>query len=76
MGLGYGMAAADPRRHVAWVQVGIARGVLECVVGAVYLARGIVTFQQAGFGIAIAAFVAVAYVALYPRPLRLQSRAL
>ena len=75
MGLGYGMAAADPRRHVAWVQVGIARGLLECVVGVAYLARGIVTLQQAGFGIAIAAFITVAYIALYPRRPALQSHA-
>ena len=74
MGLGYGLAAADPRRHIAWVQVGIARGFLECVLGVVYLARGIVTFQQAGFGIAIAAFIALAYIVLYPGRAELQPR--
>ena len=67
MAPGYAVAARDPVRHVAWIQVGIARGTLECVVGAVYLAMGIVTFQQAGFGIAVAAFITVAYLVLYPR---------
>ena len=67
MAIGYAAASRDPTRHVAWVQVGIARGALECIVGAFYLARGIVTFQQAGFGMTIAAFITVAYIALYPR---------
>ena len=67
MAIGYAAASRDPVRHVAWVQVGIARGALECIVGAFYLARGIVTFQQAGFGIGIAAFITVAYIVLYPR---------
>jgi len=67
MALGYAVAAMDPIRHVVWVQVGIARGALECVLGAIYLARGIVTWQQAGFGIMIAALVTVAYIVLYPR---------
>lgn len=68
LALGYFVAARDPTRHVAWVQVGIARGALECVVGLTYLARGIVTFSQAGFGIVIAALITLAYVVLYPRP--------
>src|SRR5271165_3304915 len=55
MGLGYAVAAVDPVRHVIWVTVGIARGALECVLGIVFLARGVVTFQQAGFGILAAA---------------------
>lgn len=67
LALGYAVAARDPVRHVAWVQVGIARGALEFIVGAVYLARGIVTFQQAGFGIVVAALITLAYVVLYPR---------
>jgi len=67
MALGYAIAARDPVRHVVWVQVGIARGGLECIVGAAYLARGIVTFQQAGFGIALAALITLAYMVLYPR---------
>lgn len=67
LGLGYVVAATNPVRHVAWVQVGIARGALECALGVIYLARGIVTFQQAGFGIIVAGLIALAYIALYPR---------
>ena len=71
MGLGYAVAAANPIRHVVWVQVGIARGALECLLGLVYLARGTVTFQQAGFGIVVAGMMALGYLLLYPRPPRL-----
>lgn len=71
LGIGYVVAATDPLRHVVWVQVGIARGALECILGIVYLARGIVTFQQAGFGIIVAALISVAYIVLYPRKPRL-----
>ena len=67
MGIGYVIAATDPLRHVAWVQVGIARGALECALGVIYLARGIVTFPQAGVGIIVAGLMAIAYIALYPR---------
>src|SRR2546426_4855606 len=51
LAIGYALAAMNPMRHVVWVQVGIARGALECVLGAVYLARGVVSWQQAGFGL-------------------------
>jgi hypothetical protein len=67
LGIGYGIAAFDPRRHVAWVQVGIARGSLEVVFGAICIARGVVTWPQASFGIIVAAFIAGAYLVLYPR---------
>jgi hypothetical protein len=67
LGIGYGLAATDPLRHVAWVHVGIVRGVLECALGIMYVSRGIVTFRQAAFGIIVAALMAVAYVALCPR---------
>ena len=67
MSLGYAIASTDPVRHVAWIQIGIARGALEVVVGVVSLARGIVTMQQSVLGIAIAAVITVAYLALYPR---------
>jgi hypothetical protein len=67
MGVGYVVAATDPQRHVVWVQIGIARGALECVLGVVWLARGIVTFQQAGFGIVLAALITLAYLVCYPR---------
>ena len=71
MGIGYLVAANNPIRHRVWIQVGIARGVMECVLGLVYLARGIVTFQQAGFGVLLAAMISIAYLVLYPRPPRL-----
>jgi hypothetical protein len=67
MGCGYVIAATHPIRHLIWVQVGIARGVLECTVGVVYLVRGTVTWQQAAFGIVTAALIAGAYIAIYPR---------
>jgi hypothetical protein len=67
MAIGYAVAATNPLRHVVWVQVGIARGALECVLGAVYLAKGVVTWQQAGVGIIVAAFITVAYLVIYPR---------
>jgi hypothetical protein len=67
MAAGYLAAAQDPFRHVIWVQVGIARGALECLLSVVYLGRGIVTVSQAGFGIIVAALMAIAYAVLYPR---------
>ena len=71
MGFGYVVAATNPIRHRVWIQVGIARGGLECALGLVYLARGTVTFQQAGLGVLLAALISIAYVALYPRAPRL-----
>jgi hypothetical protein len=71
MAIGYAVAATNPLKHCIWVQVGIARGALECVLGLVYLARGTVTFQQAGFGIILAGLMTLAYLALYPRKPRL-----
>ena len=71
MGAGYLVASRNPLKHRIWVQVGIARGALECALGLVCLSRGTVTFQQAGFGIIIAGLMAVAYIALYPRAPRL-----
>ncbi len=67
MGFGYVIAATHPLRHLVWVQVGIARGALECLLGFVYLARGVVTWQQAAFGIIAAALITIAYLVLYPR---------
>lgn len=68
LGIGYAVAATDPLRHIVWVQVGIARGALECILGLIYLGRGIVTFQQSSFGVIVAALISIAYIALYPRP--------
>jgi hypothetical protein len=71
LALGYLVAATNPVKHRLWADVGIARGAMECVLGVVYLAQGIVTFRQAGVGIVIAALMSIAYVALYPRAPRL-----
>jgi hypothetical protein len=71
LALGYIVAAANPVRHRVWAQVGIARGVLECVLGIFYLAQGIVTFHQAGFGVVVAFLITMAYLILYPRKPRL-----
>jgi hypothetical protein len=67
LGCGYVVAATHPIRHLVWVQVGIARGLLECGLGVVYLVRGVVTWQQAAFGIITAATITIAYTILYPR---------
>ncbi len=76
MAIGYAFAATDPVRHVVWVQVGIARGALECILGLFYLARGVVGWQQAGFGIIIAALITLGYLVFYPRkPHSVQSSA-
>ena len=71
LGFGYLVAARHPLRHVVWVQIGIARGLLESVLGLVCLSRGLVTWPQAGFGIILAGSMAAAYCALYPRGPRL-----
>jgi len=67
MAAGYLAAAQDPFRHAVWVQVGIARGALECLLSVVYLARGIVVWPQARTGVVLAALMAVGYAVLYPR---------
>ena len=71
MGFGYFVAAIHPVRHIVWVQVGILRGAAECALGLTFLARGIVTFQQVGLGIIVAALISLAYIVLYPRKPRL-----
>ena len=68
MAAGYAVAATNPLRHIIWIQVGIARGILETVVGIACALRGIVTWNQAAFGLAAASLLALAYVLLYPRP--------
>lgn len=75
LALGYVVAATNPVKHRIWADVGIARGALECVLGMVYLAQGIVTFHQAGLGIVIAALMSTAYLILYPRGPRLVATA-
>jgi len=67
LGLGYALAAVDPRRNVLWVQMGIARGLLETVFGVACVMRGVVMWEQAAFGIVVAGSIAAAYAVLYPR---------
>jgi hypothetical protein len=67
LGLGYILAAVEPRRNVLWVQMGIARGVLEVVFGATCVLRQVITWEQGSFGIFTAVFIAAAYAVLYPR---------
>jgi len=67
LGFGYFMAAANPYRNVIWVQVGIARGSLETVVGILYAASGMVSWSQAAFGLVAAVCITVSYAILYPR---------
>ena len=71
MGFGYAVAAQNPIRHRVWIQMGIARGSLECLLGIIYLLRGVVTFSQAWLGIVLAGLIALAYLVLYPRRPRL-----
>lgn len=70
LGIGHGIAATDPVRHVSWVIAGFARAAIEVVFGTVCVARSIVTWQQASFGIIVAAVVAAGYALLYPRKSR------
>ena len=65
---GYAAAAFNPLRHTLWIQVGIARGALECLWGLCGLLQGTVTWHQAGFGTVLSGLVALAYIVLYPRP--------
>jgi hypothetical protein len=75
LAIGYVAAAANPIKHRVWIEVGIARGALECLLGLFYLGSGTVTFHQAGFGILLAAILSVAYLALYPRKPRIAQAA-
>ena len=73
LAIGYLAASANPIKHRVWAQVGIFRGLLECVLGLVYMAQGLVSLKQAGFGIAVSAIISIAYLILYPRKPRLVS---
>jgi hypothetical protein len=64
---GYAVTAANPIRNIAWIHVGIARGILEAITGAVCAIRGVVTWNQAAFGIAAGTILALAYTVLYPK---------
>ena len=63
----YAIVSRDPISHRLWIDIGIVRALLEAILGGVSIARGTVNFSQAGFGIIVAAALAIAYIALYPR---------
>lgn len=67
MAIGYIAAAVNPMRHVVWVQVGIARGTLECLLGIGYAMSGTISWRQGAFGIVVAGGMTAAYAVLYPR---------
>ena len=66
MGLGYLNCAIDPIRNISWIQVGIARGVVEFVFSVVYTALGMAHISQVWLGMVVGAFVALSYLTLYP----------
>ena len=68
MGIGTVLAAQSPVRNAAWVQVAIVRGIGECLVSAMYVLQGVVTWRQGGLTIVLPAAVAVGCLALYPKP--------
>jgi hypothetical protein len=63
----YAIVSRDPLQHRLWIDIAIVRALLEAILGAISIARGTVNFSQAGFGIVVAAALAIAYVILYPR---------
>jgi hypothetical protein len=67
LGMGYGIAAVDPHKNRLWVGIGVARGFLESIFGLWCYYRAVVTWKQSGLGILLAAFMAIAYLILYPR---------
>lgn len=67
LGVGYLVAGQDPMRHILWVQMGVARGALECLLGIFAMTRGVVTFNQAGVGTVLGGLIMVAYLVCYPR---------
>jgi glucan phosphoethanolaminetransferase (alkaline phosphatase superfamily) len=59
-------AAQDPLKHIMWVQFAIAWAVLFVVVEASSIARGLVTFEQAGMALIMDAVFAVLFLVFYP----------
>jgi hypothetical protein len=70
LGVGYFVAALDPVKHRLWIGIGIIRGAAEALFGWWCLSSGIVTWKQSGLTILLAAFMALAYLAFYPRQTR------
>lgn len=71
LGAAYAIVSRDPIRHRLWIDIAIIRALLETAFGFVAMARGVVNFSQAGFGAILAAALALAYLAFYPRPPRI-----
>jgi hypothetical protein len=71
-GLGYLAALRDPLRNLIWIQLGIARGALEVLLGVVYISLGTVSWRQAGFGLIAAATIGAGYLFFYPHPPKLK----
>lgn len=71
-GLGYLAALRDPLRHLIWIQLGIARGALEVLLGLIYLQLGAVSWRQSGLGLIAAAAIVVGYIIFYPHPPKLK----
>lgn len=67
MAPGYLNASLFPYTATPWVQIGIARGLLECALGVYFIARGYLAFQQVSLGLVVGGAVALAYIVLYPR---------
>jgi len=70
MGIGYFLAARNPRQNLSWVLVGIFRAVLEVIVSVYYVLSGAVKMQNAWLAVVLAAWFALAYLVLYPYPRR------
>jgi hypothetical protein len=60
------MASRDPLKHIMWVQFVIVLAILEVIVVASSIGRGLVTFNQEGIALIINAVFAVIFLALYP----------
>ena len=73
LGIGYGVASIDPIANRLWITIGILRGAIEALFGWWCLTRGIVSWKQSGLTILLAAFMALAYLVLYPRQTRDES---
>jgi hypothetical protein len=61
------MASRDPLKHIMWVQFAIAMAILEVIIVASSIGRGLVTFNQEGIALIVNAVFAVIFLVLYPR---------
>jgi hypothetical protein len=65
---GYVLAAPQPAARPVFVQVGLARAVVELGVSLFYLGSQTISFKQAAAGMFLALWFGLAYLVLYPRP--------